>query len=174
MYKHKNGIMLKKLERGQLDMLKMLKDESWFGTHNIAIVNMDDQYKWFDSLDNRKNIVMIAYDTLHENKIVGLYKIWNIDWMNRKYDEAMDVFSWERGKGYGYTVLEAGVAFGFEILNINRQDAEVLETNTASLKVHKKNGFTIEGLKRKAIWKPGGYVNSVVLGITREDWEKMK
>lgn len=174
MYKHKNGIMLKKLERGQLDMLKMLKDESWFGTHSVAIVNMDDQYKWFDSLDNRKNIVMIAYDTLQENKIVGLYKISNIDWMNRKYDSAHDVFSWERGKGYGYTVLEAGVAFGFEVLNMNRLDSEILETNAASMKNAKKAGFKIEGLKRNCIYKPGGYVNSVVIGLLREDWEKLQ
>ncbi len=43
MYIHKNGLSLRKLERNDLTLLKELKNESWFGTHNISFVNDYDQ-----------------------------------------------------------------------------------------------------------------------------------
>ena len=78
--------------------------------------------------------------------------------------------SQHRGKGYGKTVLEAGVDFGFEILNMNRIDTEVLENNFASMKTALYVGYVKEGIKRKAIHKCGEYLDSIVLGILKEDW----
>ena len=169
MYKHKNGITLKKLSEEEIDLLTELKNESWFGPHNIAFVNRADQKKWFDSIDHKKSMFLIAIDESTQEK-VGIYKIQNIDWMNRKYDSAHDIFSQHRGKGYGKTVLEAGVDFGFEILNMNRIDTEVLENNFASMKTALYVGYVKEGIKRKAIHKCGEYLDSIVLGILKEDW----
>ena len=45
MYIHKNGIALRKLERTDLPKLKDLKNESWFGTHNITLLNDYEQEK---------------------------------------------------------------------------------------------------------------------------------
>ena len=175
MYKHKNGIILRKLEREDLPKLKALKDESWFGTHSIAIVNMDDQNKWFDSLGS-KNIVMVAYKEpeVWGRGNIGLYKISNIDWVNRRYDSAHDIFKDERGKGYGKLLLEAGVDFGFEVLNMNRIDTEVLENNKASQKTATFAGFIQEGIKRKCVHKCGEWVDSIFYGLLRSEWEQLE
>lgn len=171
MYKHKNGITLKKLEREDLELLKELKNESWFGTHNITFVNSNDQEKWFNSLDSNKNLILVAYKG--DDK-VGIYKILNIDWMNRKYDSGYDIFETHRGKKLAFPVLEAGIDFGFEILNINRIDTEVLENNIASMKTILKVGFIKEGIKRKCIYKCGTYLDSVFLGLCKDDWIKLE
>jgi RimJ/RimL family protein N-acetyltransferase len=168
MYKHKNGITLKKVSKEDLQILMDLKNESWFGTHNIVFVNIEDQLKWFDSI-NDKSIFLIAIDENTQEK-VGIYKIQNIDWINRRYDSAHDVFLQHRGKGYGKKVLEAGVDFGFEVLNMNRLDTEVLENNMASMKSAIFVGYVKEGVRRKAIHKCGQYLDSIILGITRDDW----
>ena len=70
MYNHKNGIVLRKLEKEDLFLLKELKNESWFGTHNITFVNEQDQEKWFNSLDSNKNLILII--SLKLNKITKL------------------------------------------------------------------------------------------------------
>jgi RimJ/RimL family protein N-acetyltransferase len=173
MYKHKNGITLKKLEKEDLVLLKYLKNESWFGTHNISFVNDLDQENWFSSLNSNRNLFLIAYKENTQEKI-GLYKIQNIDWINRKYDSAHDVFDNQRGKGYSKPVLEAGVDFGFEVLNMNRIDTEVLENNLASYKSALYVGFIQEGIKRKCIHKCGEYLDSNFLGILREDWMNLE
>ena len=168
MYKHKNGITLKKIDKSDLFSLELLKNESWFGTHNISFVNTTDQEKWFNSLDSSKSLILKAYNK--DDEIVGFYKINNIDWINRKYDSAHDIISNHRGKGYSKPVLEAGVDFGFEVLNMNRIDTEVLENNIASLKSAIWVGFVKEGVKRKCIHKCGEYLDSIFLGIVKEDW----
>ena len=172
MYKHKNGITLIKITQQDLPLLLNLKNESWFGTHNISFVNEYDQKKWFESLNPQKTLILKAINNNCE--IVGLYKISNIDWVNRRYDSAHDVFESYRGKGYSKPVLEAGVDFGFEVLNMNRIDTEVLENNIASLKSAIWVGYIKEGQKRKCIHKCGEYLDSIILGILKEEWLELE
>lgn len=172
MYIHKNGIRLVKISKEDLPLLRDLKNESWFGTHNISFVNLTDQEKWFETLNPQKTLILKAINSSGE--IVGLYKIQNIDWVNRKYDSAHDIFEQHRGRGYSKPVLEAGVDFGFEVLNMNRIDTEVLENNLASLKSAIWVGYVKEGLKRKCIHKCGEYLDSIVLGILKEEWLKLE
>lgn len=173
MYKHKNGITLKKLEKEDLGLLKNLKNESWFGTHNTAFVNDADQIRWFESLNSNKNLFLIACKS-NTGENIGLYKIQNIDWVNRKYDSAHDVFESYRGQGYSKPVLEAGVDLGFEVLNMHRIDTEVLENNLASYKTALYVGFIQEGVKRKCIYKCGEYLDSNFLGIISDDWKQLE
>ena len=63
MYIHKNGIALRKLEKTDLLKLKDLKNESWFGTHNITLLNDYEQEKWFESLNRHTHLILIAIDT---------------------------------------------------------------------------------------------------------------
>lgn len=168
MYKHKNKIKLAKIGLADLCTLKDLKDESWFGTHNVAIVNYEDQEHWFKNLDNKKTLILSAM--LNETKI-GYYKLLNIDWVNRKYDMSYDVIAAYRGKGYASLILEAGIDFSFEILNMHRIDTEVLENNIASHKSLIKSGFIQEGVKRKSIYRCVKYLDSFTLGILEEDWK---
>lgn len=169
MYKHKNGITLRKLEKSDLTILKTLKNESWFGTHNITFVNTEDQERWFSSLDASKTLILIAENQVN-GQAVGLYKIQNIDWINRRYDSAHDIFEHHRGKGWSKPVLEAGVDFGFEVLNMHRIDTEVLENNIASYKTALWVGFIQEGIRRNCIHKCGNYLDSNVLGLLRHEW----
>ena len=173
MYEHKNGLTLRKIEKEDLTLLKELKDESWFGTHNIAIINMTDQETWFNKItqDVNHNIVMIA---MQEDQSVGLYKISNIDWLNRHYDSAHDVFKKHRGGGLGYKILEAGVDFGFEVLNMHRIDTEVLINNVASHKTAINAGYILEGIRREAVHKCGEWIDSNFYGILYEDWIQLK
>ena len=177
MYVHKNGMRLDVVDRADLNRLKSLKDESWFGTHTTAILNSFQQENWFESIDNKNNMVFIvrrvAGGPSCAGESVGVYKVSNIDWVSRKYDSAHDVFKDHRGKGLSHPVLEAGVDFGFEVLNMHRIDTEVLENNIASFKSVCYVGYQKEGVKRKAVYKCGDYLDSVVFGIVREDWEQL-
>jgi RimJ/RimL family protein N-acetyltransferase len=185
MYIHKNGITLRKLEKKDLSLLKDLKNESWFGTHNITLLNDLDQERWFESLDSRTHLILIAEVQIENSNNavaknskhttpIGLYKIQNIDWVNRRYDSAHDVFKPHRGNGFSKPVLEAGVDFGFEVLNMNRIDTEVLENNIASFKSAIWVGFIEEGRKRKCIHKCSEYLDSVFLGILKDEWKSLQ
>jgi RimJ/RimL family protein N-acetyltransferase len=104
---------------------------------------------------------------------IGLYKIINIDWISRCYDSAHDIFSDFRSKGYSKLVLEAGVDFGFEVLNMHRLNTEILNGNRSD-KAAVYVGFVYEGTRRKAIYKNGFWLDSDVYGILRDDWSKLE
>ena len=172
LYDHKNGIIFKKVDYSDAGLLKDLKDESWFGTHKTTIVNNISQMNWIEKVSNSStDLYLLAYN----KKIspIGIYKISNIDWINRSYDSAHDIFKEYRKKGYGKLVLEAGVDFGFEVLNMHRMDTEVLENNIASYKNAVYAGFKDEGIKRKSVYKCNEWISSKCMGLLKEDWEKL-
>lgn len=166
-----DGLSLRKIERRDLPLLQSLKNESWFATHTLAIVNDEDQERWFNSLDtntgNPKNLILIAeYDQYR----IGVFKIRHIEWINRTADVAWDIFEHFRGKGHGKALVKAGVEFCFSMLNLRRLDAEILKTNKASQKCAELAGFEYEGCKRKAVHcrkAVNCYVDSLIYGCLR-------
>lgn len=56
-------------------------------------------------------------------------------------------------KGIARKSVEMIVKYGFESLHLTRIFAGVFENNKASMKVLEKNGFVLECIKRKAVYK---------------------
>lgn len=172
LYNHKNGLSLNKVEENDLQELKYLKDESWLGTHKISIVNMVNQRDWFEKISrSHTDLFFIVYD---EEEKVGFFSIQDIDWISRKGNNSYAVFRNSRKKGYGKKLMEMGVSFAFEVLNLNKLECEVLENNLASLSILKTVGYLKEGEKKKSIYKNNRWFNSTILGILKEDWEKLE
>lgn len=161
-----NGIKLRKLRREDLELLTELKNESWLTTHHTLIVNNDNQEKWFDGLNDYKELVLIA-ENLYGVRI-GVYMISNIDWMNRNYVASYSVFKKFRDSGYGIKIWEIGTSFGFNILNMHRINAEVLSNNKPSHKILMKCGFKKEGVKKQSVYKLGKYLDSTVYGLVKK------
>lgn len=171
MYTHKNGITLRKMEMYDLEIMQELKNESWFGTHRITLNTAEEQLKWYNSINPNTTLFLIANYNVDR---VGVYKISNIDWISRSYDSAHDVYKEHRGQKYGHKILQAGVDFGMEVLNMNRINTEVLENNIASQKTALKAGFIQEGVKRKSVFKCGEYLDSITYGMLKEDWKELE
>ena len=52
------------------------------------------------------------------------------------------------GKGYGKMSLSLKLGYAFDVWKINKVFAFIDSDNIASLKIHEKNGFKIEGIHR--------------------------
>ena len=174
MYTHKNNLTLKKIKHTDLNLLNDLKDESWFGTHKMTVVNADDQLRWYSDINWTNNYIFIAQDcALNSSKKVGLVKLLNIDWINRTFEMSYDVFADHRSQGFGKKVAEVAVDFGFEMLGLRRATAEVLENNVASQNCLKYAGFVEEGLAREAVYKSGEFLGSYQLGLLDYEWRQL-
>lgn len=169
-YEHKNGLSLTKIERSDLPDLKELKNESWFGTHTVAIVNMDDQNRWFDKAASLVLKAELVNST--QESTVGYFKIDNLCHSNRVAHVGWDIRKYWRGRGYGKKLVELGVDFCFEVLNLNRLDAEILQNNVASQHCATAAGFEQEGCRRAAVHQCNTYIDSFIYGLLREDWNK--
>lgn len=160
----KFNIVLRKMEYCDLEKLLDLKQESWFGTHRVSILNKTDQEKWFEKITQDLNsLILIASN----DNPFGVFKILNIDWMNRNADVGWDIYKEHRGKGLGKPLVQAGVAFCFDILNLRRLNAEILENNVASQKCAESANFIKEGCKRQLVERCGIKIDSWIYGVLK-------
>lgn len=178
MYTHKEGVTLRKIEPSDLHYLLDLKKDTWWGTHGMLVANIQDQIEWYKSIPSNALYLIAAYD----HRTVGVASITDIDWMSGVMDISGIAHKNARGKKCkdGNLMLSeagfmAGIDFCFEVLNAHRLNAEVLETNYASLSLQLDSiGFSYEGRKRKSTYKCGRYYDSIVIGLLREDWERQQ
>lgn len=179
----KTIIGFKRVDKCDLPYLLDLKNESWFGTHTITLANSISQEKWLEKISDDthcpRNLVLVAdfldtnnreHCTVYNSDIVkfGIFKILNIDWQNRRGEVGWDVYKEFRKRGLGEKLVKAGVEFCFKILNLRRLDAQVLDTNAASIKLATRAGFIQEGFQKNAIFKYGEYVNNILFGLLNE------
>lgn len=167
MYDHKNGLCLRKLDRSDLYDLLKLKQESWWGTHQTPIVNSDDQNRWFDSIP-KTTLCMICQE---DRANLGIIIFSDIDHINRSLSVSASIYEQKRNASVNSRFFRCGIDFAFEILNMRRINAEVLESNLPAQDLEINHlGFKVEGVRREAVYKAGRYYNSLVLGLLRSEW----
>lgn len=169
MYKHKNNIELIKIDADDLHWMRELKDDSWYGTHRITILNIDDQKQWYESI-RKDSTILIMKAVLDSKYTIGLFKLFHIDYTNRSCEVGWDIVAEYRGKGYGKKIVESGTDFCFEVMNMNRLTAEILNNNVASQKCALSNSYIQEGCKRQAVIKCNQILDSFIYGIIFTDW----
>lgn len=180
MYNHREGVSLRKIEKTDLKDLLFLKQESWWGTNQTPILNSEDQEKWFQSL-NEHNLAMIgeidpklqSIKPYVYKQAIGFVLYSNINWLHRSLLLSGSIYDEYRQPGTIRSFYCAGLDFAFEILNMNRVEAFVLETNIPAQKIEiDLLGGTIEGRRRQSVYKSGKYYDTLIVGLLREEWEK--
>ncbi|MFN3390944.1 MAG: GNAT family N-acetyltransferase [Meiothermus ruber] len=127
--------------------------ESW-----LEEILKDSRTRLFSILENK------------DDKLVGEIILQNIDWRNRSARHAIIIGEpdW-RGKGIGTEAIQLSVGYAFDGLNLHRLEADILEHNQAALKAYLKAGFSVEGIRKKAVWRSEGWANVVVVAMVREE-----
>ncbi len=77
-------------------------------------------------------------------------------------------------KGTGLMMGYFGLTYTFEKLSIHKIVGEAFGFNQASIKFHKKLGFSQEGILMKHILKNGHYEDIISFATFKEDWTNNK
>jgi hypothetical protein len=141
------------------------------------IVNVEDQVEWFKNIGHNE-IFMVAEIMGTEVKRqgvipVGIACFTEIDWFSHTCNISGSIYKEKRKEMQDIVkpAFSAGLDFAFEIMNMQRVGAEVLETHAAAQQLEIGHlGFKIEGRRRRAVYKAGRYYDSIQLGILREEW----
>jgi RimJ/RimL family protein N-acetyltransferase len=120
------------------------------------------------------SLCMIGETKYDSNSIrTGYVYYSNINHLNRTLSVSASIDKSRRTPDYNKDFFRTGIDFAFEILNVNRVEAEVLECNLPAQKLEIEFlGFKVEGVKRDAVYKSGKYYNSLVLGMLRSEWDR--
>lgn len=178
LYQHKEGVQFRKLDRPDLAHLLRLKSESWWGTHATTIANADDQERWYQNLPANQLFLVgevvpggpLAGEDLAGPLGVAVYT--DIDPVSRSLRISGSVHKHCRRPRVVRACFAGGLDFAFEMLNMRRVEAEVLDYHAAakSLELDYLH-MRLEGRKVAAAYKCNAYHDSLLLAMLRSEWE---
>ena len=116
--------------------------------------------------------ILFAVHEQGTDTFVGTAKLGPIQWIQRCAEFGRMIGEpLARGKGYGTEIIELLLQYAFQTLNLNKVTAGSLANNVAALKSQENCGLVVEGRIRQAWFKDGEWVDTVRVGILREEWE---
>ncbi|GIO70277.1 hypothetical protein J21TS3_50980 [Paenibacillus cookii] len=74
------------------------------------------------------------------------------------------------GQGWGSDALKALIRYVFQTMNLRRVQLETWGGNARAIRAYEKCGFVIEGRLREHSYIDGQYVDTIVMGLLREDF----
>lgn len=106
------------------------------------------------------------------NKVIGNAGLHNVNSVHRRASFGIFIGEktfWNQGIGLEATLL--ALDFGFNILNLNSIDLEVMAYNRRGIRCYEKAGFRQSGIKREAFFHAGQYHDILCFDILAKDFE---
>ena len=124
-------------------------------------------------MEETKNLFHFTMRTRDDNRLVGLARIFWIDFhngtgvLNLGVGDASD-----RRRGFGSDALNLLLRFAFDELNLHRLSVWPSADNLPFIKMVGKAGFEEEARRREASFHDGSYWDVLHLGLLRSQWEQ--
>lgn len=170
--------MLKLREVERKDLLQI---NSWRNNPDLIdllgapyrFINIDVDTKWYENyMANRNSTIRCAIVEEGKDNILGLVSLVSIDFMNQSAEFHIMIGDVQnQNKGIGTFAVQAILKHAFQNLNLHRVELTVLETNHRAQHLYEKCGFKREGIKRKAKYKNGKFVDMYLYSILREEFK---
>jgi RimJ/RimL family protein N-acetyltransferase len=154
-------------EHNDESVLLMLRDP--------RIITELQQIQWWESISKNKNNTV--YCIFHEtpDKVIGVWKLQDLDDTNRCTEMGMDIFKKYRGKGFGLKSFSMIFRYLFESINIHTIYAKVGAYNETSLIAAQKAGYRITGKIPESLYRQGKYWDNILLAVTKDEfYENLK
>lgn len=167
-------IYFRPIESGDEALLRqyMNNPANWRTLGHRGPINTQREREWIDSLGKTPGAYIFGIVTRDDDRLIGTVGLHGVDPVSRKAVLGIcigDVAAQNRGHGTEATRLV--VRYGFEELNLNRIELEVLASNPRAIMAYQRAGFVHEGCLRQAVYRGGEYVDLYVFSILREEYE---
>ena len=137
----------------------------------------DKQPAFFDAVlaDPTQVALMIVPNRGWDGKPVGVVRLFNIH-VEDGYAGIETVVADPRAsrRGFGVQASRLVAFYGVDVLGLRRIECKAYEYNALSVNTLLRNGFTQEGVLRKAAFKNGRYWDIMIFGILRDEIEEQR
>jgi RimJ/RimL family protein N-acetyltransferase len=120
--------------------------------------------------DPPKNKIEFAIEA--DGAFVGRCGLYDIDTTARHAELGIGIGDKDyRGRGYGREAVGLLLLYAFRLRNLRRVWLEVHAANERGIRAYRSCGFVEEGRMREHVYLDGRYVDNVIMGAMREEWE---
>lgn len=166
MFLSSDNTYLRALEPADLDFLYTLENDTsvWKIGNTVTPFSkfVLEQYLDNAALDiyTVKQLRLVMCN--HSHKTIGAIDLYDFDPLHRRTGVGIVVAAPYRGKGYAAEALQLLLQYCRHILQLHQVYCSVTATNTFSLQLFTKAGFTETGLRKEWLRKPDGSWEDVV------------
>lgn len=121
------------------------------------------------------NEPFFAICLLENDEHIGNIKLGSINWLHRHADISLfigDNKYW--GQGLATEAINIVTEFSFEELNLNKVKAGCYAGNVGSAMAFEKCSFKQEGVLRNHCWSHGEYVDCLLYGLLRDEYQSLR
>jgi len=132
--------------------------------------DIDSLKEYVNQRHKDRSNVFLAIVLRQGERHIGNIKLGPIDWIHKLADVGVligDKGSW--GKGYATEAIGLVIQLAFHGLNLHKLTAGYYVDNKGSEKAFSNNGFVVEGIRRRHRFCEGSYMDTVVLGLLRDE-----
>lgn len=166
------SLIIRLLEQKDLESARTLHNDhsTLLNLYDITHVSEVNQSLWFDKISRSNSSFRYSILNANDNEFVGIFKIDNLDHINKSVCFGLDINKKFRGRGYSKKIYKYFISFYFDNLGMNRIYLSVLSSNILARKIYKSLGFIEEGNMREAIFRDGHYVDLIFMSILKHEY----
>lgn len=170
-------VLLRAVEEEDIEMLRVLTNDPDYEKMVVGWafpISKKEEEEWFANIKNGLDRIRYTIVT-EEDGPVGMIGLRDLDWKNGVASGlGMRIAKKEiRTKGLATDAWMTLMRYAFNELRLNRINGSALAYNKASLRVCEKVGFKVEGVQRQAVYKNGEYIDLVIMGCLKSDYEEL-
>jgi|WetSurMetagenome_2_1015567.scaffolds.fasta_scaffold656669_2 diamine N-acetyltransferase len=139
----------------------------------LPVSDIEEEAWLADMLIRRKDSDIFFVICLKNGKIIGSCGLHKVNHKDQNAELTVVIGKKDMwGKGYGVETGKLLIEYAFNQLNLQRLYTGAYAFNKKSLVFLKKLGFIREGRQRKAIYKNGGFHDTLLFGLLKEEYER--
>ena len=142
----------------------------WSGAAWNSLDQASQKIAQYDKALRENESIGLAIATVDTNTVIGTCSLFHLDEQCRRAEIGYGLASASWGKGYMHEALITLIKFGFEVLDLNRIEADIDPRNLASIRSVERLGFVKEGHLRERWIVEGEISDSNIYGLLRRDW----
>ena len=105
------------------------------------------------------------------DEVLGMVNLDGINYTNGNCEIGIAILNEMRGQGAAREALTQAIDYCFKEMRLHRVWCRVMEDNTRSLDLFESMGFRKEGRMREHVNREGRFLDLVVLGVLRGEWD---
>jgi len=115
-------------------------------------------------------VIVFAIETLDGRKVGGI-SLHSPSLKNGTFGFGVNVDRQHRGNGYASEAVRILLRYCFHERRFQKCNSACIETNDASIALHRKLGFVEEGRRRRQYYLGGRFCDDMLFGLTREEFD---
>ena len=159
----------RKLREEYLEVVRQwrMREDITRGMYTDPVITPEQQQQWFKQIS--ADPTQMHWVVLRDAKPIGLTSISAASQVH-KCCQTGGYIAEDRDFAAVIAVEYGLLKVAFDVLGMNRVQAEVLSNNMRIVKMHEMEGYTTEGVLRQAVCKNGQYYDIYVQSMLREEW----